>query len=59
MTAVGALTIYDAIRLLKLADISLCLSLEALRGISDAFSEKFTKQEGIRDKFKVLKMLEN
>ena len=46
MTAVGALTIYDAIRLLKLADISLCLSLEALRGISDAFSEKIHEARG-------------
>lgn len=37
MTAIGALTVYDAINLLKISDIAAALTLEALRGIKDAF----------------------
>lgn len=37
MTAVGALCLYDSINLLKTSDIAAALSLEALRGIKDAF----------------------
>ncbi len=40
MTAVGALTVYDAINLLKMADISAAMTLEALNGITDAFDER-------------------
>ncbi|WP_039856381.1 histidine ammonia-lyase [Peptoniphilus sp. oral taxon 386] len=40
LTAVGALATYDAIELLKLSDIAGALSLEAHRGIVDAFYEK-------------------
>ncbi len=43
MTAVGALTVYDAINLFKLADISASLSLEALNGLKDAFDERIAK----------------
>ncbi|GLC28666.1 histidine ammonia-lyase [Clostridium omnivorum] len=37
MTAVGALAVDEAIQLLKLADVSSALTMEALRGIKDAF----------------------
>jgi histidine ammonia-lyase len=37
MTAVGALALYESINLLKLTDVAAALSLEALRGIKDAF----------------------
>ena len=40
MTAVGALALYDAIRLLKTADIAAALTMEALRGIKDAFDSR-------------------
>ena len=40
LTAIGALATYDAIKLAKLADIAGALSLEAHRGIIDAFYEK-------------------
>jgi histidine ammonia-lyase len=40
LTAVGALATYDAIKVLKLADISAALSIEALEGIIDAYDEK-------------------
>ncbi|SJZ68930.1 histidine ammonia-lyase [Selenihalanaerobacter shriftii] len=43
MTAVGALTVYDAINLIKLAEISSALTLEALNGITDAFDERVHK----------------
>jgi histidine ammonia-lyase len=40
MTGVGALALYDAIELLKVSDIAASLTLEALRGISDAFDPR-------------------
>ncbi|MDI6601686.1 MAG: histidine ammonia-lyase [Thermoanaerobacteraceae bacterium] len=40
MTAIGALAIHDAINLIKAADIAGALSMEALRGIRDAFDER-------------------
>lgn len=43
MTSVGALTIYDALSLSKLADISAALTNEALNGITDAYDEKIHK----------------
>ncbi len=40
MTAVGCLTAYDAVQLMKLADISAAMSAEALGGITDAFDPR-------------------
>lgn len=40
LTAVGAITTYDALALMKTADISAALTFEALRGIIDALDEK-------------------
>lgn len=40
MTAIGAMVLYDAINLAKMADIAGGVSLEALRGIIDAFDER-------------------
>jgi histidine ammonia-lyase len=40
MTAVGALTVYDSINLLKTADIAMALTVEGLNGITTAFDEK-------------------
>jgi histidine ammonia-lyase len=40
MTAIAALTVYDAERLVKIAEVATALSLEALKGISDAFDER-------------------
>ncbi|WP_102400040.1 histidine ammonia-lyase [Haloimpatiens massiliensis] len=37
MTGVGAISLYDAINLIKTADIACALSAEALRGITDAY----------------------
>ncbi|WP_426349478.1 histidine ammonia-lyase [Alloiococcus sp. CFN-8] len=37
MTAIGALVVYDAIKLTKISDLSAALTVEALRGITDAF----------------------
>ena len=39
MTAIGAIATYDAFNLALTADAVACLSIEALRGIPDAFSE--------------------
>ncbi|WP_195937689.1 histidine ammonia-lyase [Romboutsia sp. 1001713B170131_170501_G6] len=40
MTAIGLLTLYDSINLLKHADIALALTMEGLNGISCAMDEK-------------------
>lgn len=40
MTAVGALAVYDAIKVMKMADISAAMTLEALNGITDAFDAR-------------------
>jgi len=40
MTAIGALAVYDSIQLIKLADISAALTVEALNGITDAFDPR-------------------
>lgn len=40
MTAVGALTVYDAINLVKISDIAASLSFEAHHGIVDALDHK-------------------
>ena len=40
MTAVGAITLYDALNLMKTADISLALTMEALNGITCAMDER-------------------
>jgi len=43
MTAIAALTVYDAEKLIKTAEVATALTLEALLGISDAFDEKIQK----------------
>ena len=40
MTAVGALTTYDAMNLLKLSDVALSLTMESLNGITCAMDER-------------------
>jgi len=40
MTAVGALAVYDAERLVRTAEIAAAMSLEALSAVSDAFDER-------------------
>ncbi|MEW9123207.1 MAG: histidine ammonia-lyase [Thermotaleaceae bacterium] len=40
MTAIGTLTVFDAEKLMKLADIASAMTLEALRGIMDAFDSR-------------------
>lgn len=37
MTAVGVLTVYDSLNLLRVSDVAAALTLEALRGIKDAY----------------------
>ncbi|MDK2871201.1 MAG: histidine ammonia-lyase [bacterium] len=40
MASVGAIALYEALRLAKLADIALSLSMEALKGLPDAFDSR-------------------
>lgn len=46
MTAIAALTIHDSKKLIKSADISASLTMEALQGIMDAFDSKVHKARG-------------
>jgi histidine ammonia-lyase len=46
MTGIGALAVYDAQQLLKSADIVGAMTIEALRGITDAFDPKVHKVRG-------------
>lgn len=43
MTAVGAITTYDAIQLSKISDIAVSMTMEALGGIIDAYDERVAK----------------
>ena len=40
MASIGGVALHEALRILKIADISLSLSLEALKGIPDAFDPR-------------------
>jgi histidine ammonia-lyase len=40
MTSVGALAVYDSMKIMKLADVSASMTVEALRGITDAFDPR-------------------
>ncbi|MDR3215678.1 MAG: histidine ammonia-lyase [Bacilli bacterium] len=46
MTSVGALAVYDAIKTVKLADICASVTLEALRGITDAYDPRIQEVRG-------------
>lgn len=46
MTAIGTLVLYDSLNLIKTADIISSMTLEALRGITDAFDEIVHKVRG-------------
>lgn len=63
MTAIGALTIYDAINLSKVADITAGLTIEALHGIITAFDENVHQvrphQGQINTARNLLKVLQN
>ena len=48
MSAVASLTLYDAMMLVKMADIAASLTLEALNGIIDAFDERIHRVRGHR-----------
>ncbi len=51
MTAIGSLAVYDAENLIKNADIIASMTLEALRGIVNAFDEKVHKARGQKGQF--------
>lgn len=59
MTSVGAHTIYDAINLSKMADISASLTNEALKGIVDAYDEKVHLARGQKGQIDTAKNLLN
>jgi histidine ammonia-lyase len=53
MTAIGSLTLFDAIHLEKVATLALSLSLEALEGITDAFDPRIHELRGQSGQIKV------
>jgi histidine ammonia-lyase len=46
MNSIGGLVLYDAMKLIKLANLSLSLSMEALEGVIDAFDERVHQLRG-------------
>ena len=48
MSAVASLTLYDAMMLVRMADVAASLTLEALNGIIDAFDERIHSVRGHR-----------
>ncbi len=46
MTSVGAIVLYDSIRLMQLANVSLSMTMEALQGIIEAYHEKVHQVRG-------------
>jgi len=56
-TAVAALAVYDADLLLKVAEISLAMSLEALMGCSGAYDERIHHVRGLQGQIRVAKMV--
>lgn len=46
MTAIGALAVYDSLNIMKTADIIASMTLEALKGITDAFDAKVHMARG-------------
>lgn len=59
MTAISALCIYDAYNLIKTADISSSLTMEALRGIIDAFDGKVQKVRNHNGQINTAKNIKN
>lgn len=63
MTAVGALTVYDALNIIKISDIAAALSFEAHNGVVDALDERIHQvrpHRGQTDTAKILlKLLNN
>jgi histidine ammonia-lyase len=56
MTAIGSIALYDAINILKTADLTAAMTMEALNGITDAF---YPKVHEIRNQKGQLKTAEN
>jgi len=46
MTSIGAITLYDSLRLAKLANVSLSLTMESLRSIIEAFDDRVHQVRG-------------
>lgn len=59
MTSVGSICLYDAIHLIDLANISLGLTMEALKGIIDAFDDRVHLQRGQIGQIEVAKRVRN
>lgn len=62
MTSVGALTVYDAINLMKTADVAASLSFEAHNGVIDALDDRINQvraHKGQVDTARIIKQLLN
>jgi histidine ammonia-lyase len=57
MTAIGALALYDAFHLEKIATLALSLSIEALHGITDAFDPRVHELRGQVGQIEVAKTI--
>lgn len=55
MSAIGGLVLYDSIKLLKFANLSLAMSMEALGGVIDAFDPRIQEVRGQKGQIKAAK----
>lgn len=53
MTSVGAIVVYDALRLLKISNISLAMTMESVEGIIDAFDERIHLARGQKGQIQI------
>lgn len=59
MTSVGAITLYDAMHLIDMANISLGLTMESLKGIIDAFDDRVHQVRGQLGQIEIAKRVRN
>ena len=55
MTSIGAFCVYDALKLSKLSNVALSLTMESLNGIIDAFDDRVHQVRGQAGQIKVAK----
>jgi len=59
MTSMGALTLYDAFKIERLATLSLSMTMEALEGIIDAFDPRVHEVRGQKGQIQIAKAVIN
>ncbi|MBU1141857.1 MAG: histidine ammonia-lyase [Firmicutes bacterium] len=59
MSAIGGLALYDSLRLLKFANLSVSMTMEALGGVIDAFDSRVQEVRGQKGQIKAAEKVRN